>query len=292
MEFRVLKYFLAIAREQSISGAAEALHISQPTLSRQIRDMEEELGKTLFTRGSHTITLTEEGMILRKRAEEMVELMRRTENEIALSDQGITGDICIAAGETDGIRKIADVIKKLEEDYPLITYQFLSGNNTYVMEQLDKGLADFGLVFGDMKTDKYEIMHLPVNDTWGVLMKKNSSLAKNEFITPDDLKDKPIITSRESDKIISLSEWFGCDVSRLNIRATYNLALNASILVDEGIGYAICFDKLFNVSGRSRLCFRPLFPALEISMQIIWKKYQPLTKAAKKFLEKLTELNQ
>ncbi|MDE6600002.1 MAG: LysR family transcriptional regulator, partial [Oscillospiraceae bacterium] len=156
MEFRVLKYFLAIAREQSISGAAESLHISQPTLSRQIKDLENELGKILFTRGSHKITLTEEGMILRKRAEEMVELVQRTENEIALSVQGSAGDICIAAGETDGIRLIANLIKKLEEDYPLIKYQFVSGNGPFVMERLDKGLADFGLIFGEVDRDKYE----------------------------------------------------------------------------------------------------------------------------------------
>ncbi len=292
MEFRVLKYFLAIAREQSISGAAESLHISQPTLSRQIRDMEDELGKTLFIRGSHTITLTEEGMILRKRAEEMVELMQRTENEIALSDQGIAGDICIAAGETDNIRIIANVIKKLEIDYPLIKYQFLSGNSTFVTEQLDKGLADFGLIFMKANADKYEVLPISAKDTWGVLMKKNSPLAKKDFVTPADLIDKPLIISRESDKNAPMREWFGCDIRSLNIKATYNLALNASILVDEGIGYAICFDKLFNVSGKSRLCFRPMSPALDIPMFLIWKKYQPLTKAASKFLEKLKELNQ
>lgn len=291
MEFRVLKYFLAIAREQSISGAAEALHISQPTLSRQIRDMEDELGKTLFIRGSHTITLTEEGMILRKRAEEIVELMHRTESEIALSDQGIAGDICIAAGETDNIRIIADVIKKLEVDYPLIRYQFLSGNSTFVTEQLDKGLADFGLIFMKANADKYEVLPISAKDTWGVLMKKNSPLAKKDFVTSADLIDKPLIISRESDKNESMREWFGCDIQSLNIKATYNLALNASILVDEGIGYAICFDKLFNVSGKSRLCFRPLSPALDIPMFVIWKKYQPLTKAASKFLEKLMELS-
>lgn len=290
MEIRVLKYFLAIAREQSISGAAESLHISQPTLSRQIRDLEDELGKTLFTRGSHRITLTEEGMILRKRAEEMVELVRRTENEIALSDQGIAGDICIAAGETDGIRLVANLIKRLETDYPLIKYHFVSGNSPFVMEQLDKGLADFGLVFGSVDYDKYEHILLPARDVWGVLMRKNSELAKNEFITAEDLLDKPLIISREVHKNDVIAKWFGCDINELNIRATYNLATNAMILADEGIGYVVCFDKLFNVSGKSRLCFRPLSPVAEAPMQIIWKKYQTMTKAADKFLEALYEI--
>ena len=291
MEFRVLKYFLAIAREQSISGAAESLHMSQPTLSRQIKDLENELGKILFTRGSHKITLTEEGMILRKRAEEMVELVQRTENEIALSDQGIAGDICIAAGETDGIRLIANLIKKLEADYPLIKYQFVSGNGPFVMERLDKGLADFGLIFGDVDRDKYEHILLPAKDVWGVLMRNNSELAEKEFITADNLYDKPLIISHEMNRNGVIAEWFGCDIDKLNIRATYNLATNAMILADEGVGYVICFDKLFNVSGKSRLCFRPLSPVVEAPMHIIWKKYQTHTKAAAKFLEALYEIN-
>lgn len=290
MEFRVLKYFLAIAREQSISGAAESLHISQPTLSRQIKDLENELGKTLFIRGSHRITLTEEGMILRKRAEEMAELIRRTENEIALSDQGVAGDVCIAAGETDGIRLIANLIKKLDEDYPLIKYHFISGNKSFVTEQLDKGLADFGLTFGSVDNDKYEHFILPAKDAWGVLMRRNSELAKKDRITVDDLLDKPLIVSKEISKNDHISKWFGCDIHTLNIRATYNLATNAMILADEGIGYVVCFDKLFNVSGKSKLCFRPLYPVVEASMQIIWKKYQPQTKAAAKFLEALREI--
>lgn len=290
MEFRVLKYFLAIAREQSISGAAESLHISQPTLSRQIKDLENELGKILFTRGSHKITLTEEGMILRKRAEEMVELVQRTENEIALSDQGIAGDICIAAGETDGIRLIANLIKKLEADYPLIKYQFVSGNGPFVMERLDKGLADFGLIFGYVDRDKYEHIPLPAKDVWGVLMRNNSELAEKEFITAGDLYDKPLIISHEMNRNGVIAKWFGCDIDKLNIRATYNLATNAMILADEGVGYVLCFDKLFNVSGKSRLCFRPLSPVVEAPMHIIWKKYQTHTKTAAKFLEALYEI--
>ncbi len=168
----------------------------------------------------------------------------------------------------------------------------MNGNSTFVTEQLDKGLADFGLIFMKANADKYEILPIYAKDTWGVLMKKNSPLAKKDFVTRADLIDKPLIISRESDKGGTMQEWFGCDIRSLNIKSTYNLALNASILVDEGIGYATCFDKLFNVSGKSRLCFRPLSPTLDIPMFIIWKKYQPFTKAARKFLEKLEELNE
>lgn len=287
MEIRVLKYFLAVAREQSISGAAKSLHISQPTLSRQIRDLEEELGRTLFIRGNHRITLTEEGMILRKRAEEMTELIRLTENEIALADRGIAGEVRIAAGETDGIRLIAGVIRQLDGDYPLIKYYLVSGNYSFVTEQLDKGLADFGLVFGDAGHDRYEHFLLPVKDVWGVLMPKSSELAEKKYITAADLAGKPLIISEELSKNGAFADLLGSDIRDLNIKATYNLATNAMILADEGIGYVLCFDRLFNLSGRSRLCFRPIYPAAETSMQVVWKKYRTHTKAAAKFLEAL-----
>ena len=158
MELRVLQYFLAVTQEQSISGAAEFLHLSQPTLSRQLKDMEDELGKQLLIRGNRKVTLTEEGMILRKRAEEIMELVRKTEREISLSDEMIAGDIYIGAGETDGIRLLAQAAQKLQYDYPMIHFHIISGDSTTVTEQLDKGLIDFGLLFGKIDTTKYEFL--------------------------------------------------------------------------------------------------------------------------------------
>ncbi len=288
MEFRVLQYFLAIAREESISRAAESLHLSQPTLSRQLKDMEEELGKQLVIRGSHRVSLTEEGMLLRKRAEEIVELMRRTENEIAFADGDIAGEVCFAVAETDGIRLLAKVIETMKEECPLVTYQFSSGNAAYVKERLDKGLADFGLIYGAPDPSKYESLPVPISDQWGVLMRQDSPLAKKKAIKPEDLVGVPLILSHQENAKSLLSNWFGEELwGKVNIIATYNLALNASILASEGVGYALCFDKLFNVTGESNLCFRPLKPSIRSKAVLIWKKYQLLGKAQQKFLELL-----
>lgn len=290
MEFRVLQYFLAVTREQSISGAAESLHLSQPTLSRQLKDMEDELGKQLFIRSNRKITLTEEGMILRKRAEEITELVKKAQDEITLSDETASGDIHIGAGETDGVRFIARAAKELQQDYPLIHVHIVSGDRTSVIEQLDRGLIDFGLIFGEIDTSKYEYFKVPYTDSFGVLMRGDDSLSKQETISPQDLWGKPLIVSRQTIQGSSLSTLLQCDKEKLNIVASYNLLFNGSLMVDEGIGYAICLDKIINVSGDSNLCFRPLSTSADIDMHIVWKKYSVFTKAAEKFLLKMQEM--
>lgn len=290
MEIRVLKYFLAIVREQSISGAAETLHLSQPTLSRQIKDMEDELGKQLLIRGSRKVTLTEDGMILRKRAEEIIDLLKRAENEIKLSDDSIKGDIYIGTGETDAVRIIAKAAESLSNDYPEIKYHITSGDACDISEKLDKGLFDFCILLGHIDTSKYNYINLPMKDVWGILMRKDSPLADKEFITPEDLWDKPLIFSRQALKNGEINSWLKKDMSKLNIAATYNLLYNASLMVDEGLGYAFSLDKIINVSGNSNLCFKPFVPKLELGMSIVWKKYQIFSKASEKFLEKLKDM--
>lgn len=290
MELRVLQYFLAVTREQSISGAAEALHLSQPTLSRQLKEMEEELGKQLMIRGNRRITLTEEGMILRKRAEEIMELVRKAEEEISLSDDVIAGDITIGAGETDSIRFLVKAAKELQKKYPLIHLHIFSGDKATITEQLDKGLVDFGLVFGDVDTSKYEYIKLRRHDTWGVLMLRNSPLAKKKSITAEDLLDKPLIISRQAFQNHEFRDFFPYGEEKPNIVATYNLLFNGSLMVEEGMGYAICFDNIINVSGNSKLCFVPLAPKLESGMSIVWKKYQIFPKAVERFIQKLQEI--
>ncbi|MDE7399226.1 MAG: LysR family transcriptional regulator [Oscillospiraceae bacterium] len=287
MELRVLQYFLAVTREQSISGAAESLYLSQPTLSRQLKELEEELGKQLFIRGSRRITLTEEGMILRKRAEEIIELVKKAEDEITQSDETIAGDITVGTGETDGLRFLARAARSLQTDYPLINLNIISGDKARVIEELDRGLIDFGIVFGDIDTSKYEFIQLPNKDIWGVMMRQDYPLAQKREITADDLIDKPLIISRQAFQDYAFQEFFPCDQEKLNIVATYNLLFNGSIMVDEGMGYAICLDKIINVSGDSNLCFRPLSPIMEARMNIIWKKYQVHSKAIEKFLERI-----
>lgn len=295
MELRVLQYFLAIAREQSIVRAAESLHLSQPTLSTQIKAMEEELGKQLLirgTKGSRKVTLTEEGMILRKRAEEILNLVQKTEREISLSDQVIVGDVYIGTGETDAVRLIAQAARELYKTYPGIHYHISSGNAQFVIEQLDKGLIDFGIVFGSIDHTKYNSIELPFKDTWGILMRKDSPLAAKETISPEDLWDKPLILSQQGDNRGALTDWMKKEISELEIVATYNLLFNASLMVEEGLGYAMGFDKIINTSGDSSLCFRPLTPRREASMSIIWKKYQVFSKACEKFMQKVKEAPQ
>lgn len=292
MEFRLLEYFLAVAREQNITAAAESLHISQPALSTQFKNMEDELEKQLLIRGvkgSRKVILTEEGMILRKRAEEMLLLMRRTEEEITGSNETIAGNVFIGTGETETVRLFAKVAKKLQQKYPDIRYHISSGNAEHVLEYLDKGLIDFGLLFTEIDAQKYEAIPVPIKDTWGVLMRKDSPLAEKETICPEDLRDKPLIVSHQKGDDVYLNQWLQREEPELHIVATYNLLFNASLLVDEGLGYALCYDKLINTHG-SNLCFRPFSPRLEARGFIVWKKYQVFSKAANIFLQYLREL--
>ena len=291
MELRVLQYFLAVTREQSISGAAESLHLSQPTLSRQLKDMEEELGKQLFIRSNRKITLTEEGMILRKRAEEIMELVKKTEDEIILSDESIAGDITVGSGETDGVRFLARAAQAVQKDHPMVHFHIVSGDKASVTENLDRGLIDFGLLFGEFDTSKYEHLKVPFRDSIGVLMRRDSPLAEKETVVPEDLWDKPLIVSRQTIHDSDLPTILGCDQEKLNVVASYSLLFNGSLMVDEGMGYAICFDKIINVTGNSNLCFKPLSPKTEAVMHLVWKKYQVFTKAAEKYLLQLQQMS-
>lgn len=286
MELRVLQYFLAVAREQNISAAAQSLHLTQPTLSRQLMELEKELGKQLMIRGSRKITLTEDGMRLRRRAEEILELVDRTEKEVMQSDDTVSGDIYIGTGETDGVRQIVRAANQLQGSHPGIRFHIVSGDAMDVCERLDKGLLDFGILLGDMDKTKYSCMELPMKDTWGVLMRRDSPLAQQETVSPRDLWDKPLILSRQVDNKSGLYRWLRKEPSELHTVATYNLIYNASLMVDEGMGYAFTLDKLVNTAG-SNLCFRPLKPRLELGMYLVWKKSQLFSRAAELFLERL-----
>lgn len=286
MELRVLQYFLAVAREQNISAAAQSLHLTQPTLSRQLMELEKELGKQLMVRGSRKITLTEDGMRLRRRAEEILELVDRTEKEVMQSDDTVSGDIYIGTGETDGVRQIVKAANQLQGSHPGIRFHIVSGDAMDVCERLDKGLLDFGILLGDMDKTRYSCMELPMKDTWGVLMRRDSPLAQRETVSPRDLWDKPLILSRQVDNKSGLYRWLRKEPSELHTVATYNLIYNASLMVDEGMGYAFTLDKLVNTAG-SNLCFRPLKPKMELGMYLVWKKSQLFSRAAELFLEQL-----
>ena len=270
MELRVLRYFLTVAREESISGAAAALHVTQPTLSRQMMELEEELGKTLFLRGKRKISLTEEGMFLRKRAQEIVTLVEKTESEFSAAEETISGDVHIGGGETDAMRLIARAAHRLQSAYPHIAYHLFSGNADDVTERLDRGLVDFGVFIEPADLSKYDFIKLPVTDIWGVLMRKDCPLAARATIRPQDLLGLPLLASNQHLVKNEFSGWFGEGYEKLNITTTYNLLYNASIMVEEGMGYALCLDKIVRTSGGSQLCFRPLEPKLEVGLHIAW----------------------
>ena len=247
-------------------------------------DLEDELGKQLFIRGKRRITLTEDGILLRKRASEIIELVEKAESELQNNDELVVGDVYIGAAETDGIKLIAKLCKNLQDKYPNIHYHLFSGNSEDVLEKLDKGLVDFAILFEPSDLKKYNHIKLPVYNNWGLLMKKDNPLAKLEYIKPKNLLNIPLIFSKQALDNNELAGWFGQNVEKLNIVTTYNLIYNASFFVEEGFGSALTLDNLVN---NPNLCFRPLEPNLKSNLVMAWKKYQVFSKASQIFLYEL-----
>lgn len=289
MDIRVLRYFLTVAREENISNAAKSLHVTQPTLSRQLMELESDLGVKLFLRssGNRSITLTEEGMLLRKRAEEILDLVEKTESELLTPRESISGNIHIGSGETHVISLLSKEIKGIRDEHPDIHFHFFSGNADNVTERLDNGLIDFGVLAEPANISKYDSISLSAADTWGLLMRKDHPLAKKDCIEASDLKDIPLISSSQRLTNNAFSKWLKDDYEKLNLVATYTLLYNASLLVKDDIGCALCLDKIISTSDGSELCFRPLKPKLEARWHVVWKKYQVFSKAAEVFLDRL-----
>ena len=292
MELRVLRYFLALAREESIGKASEALNITQPTLSRQLSDLEKTVGKKLFHRGSRKISLTEDGILLRKRAQEIVSLADKTVEELTLSDEIIRGEVSIGAGEMDAFRLVARTAKRVNENHPHIHFHFYSGIADDVIERLDMDLLGFAFVFGAANVRKYGFLRLSAPAVCGLLMRKDSKLAKLTTIKPEDLRNLPLMCSKRMFIRNILSSWMGDDMEKLNIIASFNLIYNAALLVEEGFGYALCIDKLVHTDDDSNLCFRPVEPRVEMHPYFVWKKDRPFSKAEYIFFEYLkTEIS-
>lgn len=265
LEIRVLRYFLAVAREGSVTRAARALHLTQPTLSRQIRELEEELGQTLFSRGGRELSLTREGLLLRQRAEEIVGLAEITEKEFrSLGEKTVSGDLSLGCGESKALSFVTDALKVLQDEHPLIIPHFFSGNGEIVMDRLDKGLLDFAVLMGAENTERYYSLPLPNHDTWGLLMDKDDPMAQKKAITAEDLLDIPLILSSQSLSRDELSGWLGFPMSRLHIAATYTLLFNGSLMVRSGLGYALCFDHIAPSGKDSPFAFRPLTSPLSL----------------------------
>lgn len=291
MELRELKYFLAVAQEQNITKAAEYLYIAQPSLSKQMQKLEKEIGRPLFIRGSRKITLTETGMLLKKRAEEIISLYKKTETELSARPDEITGEVVIGGGESYSVITIAQAACAVQNICPSVRFQFFSGDAGDILEKLDKGLVDFGIVVDLPDVSRYDSLRLPFADRWGVLMRKDSPLARKEAIIKDDLENVPLLCSMQSlTEGSQLRSWFGESAKNLVISGKYNLIYNASLLVKAGMGYAIGLDKLVNTTGESELCFKPLYPDLYTHLDIVWKKYAVFSDAAQIFLDRLRKI--
>lgn len=293
MDIRVLRYFLTVAREGSITGAANFLHVTQPTLSRQLKELEAELGKKLFVRSNYSVKLTEEGMLLRKRAEDILDMVEKTKTEFLTMDDITGGDIYIGAAETDAFKHVAQAAMALQSQYPDMRYHLFSGNVYGVIQRLDRGLDDFGIVVDPVDLSKYNYVTLPYRDRWGVIMQKNNPLASKAAIRAEDLIGIPLIVSRQAmEPSLSRNEfsaWFGDTLDQLKIVATYSLGFNAFIMAREGLGSVIGFDKMINTATENKLEFRPLEPQLESGLHIIWKKYQVFSPAAELFLNEIKQ---
>ena len=286
MEIRVLRYFLEIARVGNMSRAAETLHISQPTLSKQMKELEQELGKKLFHRGSVGLTLTDEGMLLRKRAEDILDMVDKTTDEFNALDTITGGEVHIGCAESHQIKYLARIIKEFREDYPLFRYHLTSGNTEQVVERLDRGLIDFAVIVEPPNLSKYNYIEVPETNAWGLVMKKNDPLASKTSVEVDDLIGLPIICSAQAMQV-DIPRWCGEKTDMLDLSGTINLAYNGSIFVKEGVGYMLSFDNLIDTGTNSPLTFRPLNPPLETKMYVIWKKYQVFTPIAQLLVDEM-----
>ena len=282
IDLRLMRYFLEAANESNITHAARRLHITQPSLSRQLALLEHELGRKLYTRENTGIRLTEAGILLKKRASELLDLEAKTREELSATSDAITGTVYLGAGETAGIRYAAVILRKLRENYPAIRYRMISGDAEDITDKLESGLVDFGLFVGKVSLSKYECITLPYFDRWGTVVRSNDPLAGRKFITPEDLQGRELLFSHQAKTQGEFSEWLGCPAESLDIIGTHNLAFNASVMVREGLGILITIEGI--VSGKG-LKFIPLRPELKAGLVLAWRKGAVLSRAARKFLE-------
>ena len=286
MEIRTLRYFLAAAREENISRAAEQLHVTQPTLSKALKSLEDELGKKLFTRHSFSISLTEEGVLLRNRAEDLVLMADKIEQEFLALDDITGGDIYFGLAESYQIRYLAREIRTFKKTYPDLKYHITSGDTEQVTEKLDKGLLDFAVICETPDERKYHSVRFPEADYFGAVIPAGSELAKKDGITADDLAGLPLFTSEQSWEN-DIRPWAGEKFSRLRLEGSFRLAYNGSMFAREGLGILLTLNNLIDTSPESGLVFRPLLPHLEMKMYLIWNRYQSFTPIAERFLKQI-----
>lgn len=283
MELRVLRYYLTVAREENITRAADMLHITQPTLSRQMAELEEELNTRLFERTNRKIVLTESGMLLRRRAEELISLADKVQQEFQSGGDELTGLISIGSGVTAAVSAcLPRLLQDYAQKYPQVRFELHTGTAAGIKDLLDKGLLDIGILMEPIEVEKYDFVRLPVKEVWGILMPADDPLAQKTAITPGDLQDLPLIVSwriREREA----KAWFGGDTEHLNVFCTYDLIDNAATLVEHRLGYAFVIQGALKPAPG--LTFRPLAPEVSNTSVLVWKRYQPSHPAVQKFIE-------
>ena len=285
MELRILQYFLSVVQEENISRAAEVLHVTQPTLSRQMAQLEEELGTQLFIRGKH-LTLTDAGVMLRHRAEEVVSLMDKIEMEIHNQNE-IGGVISIGSGGLNASHMLPAVMDGFRKKYPKVQYQLYTNSAEYIKEQLEQGLLDIGLLLEPVDITKFDYIRMNNQEKWGLLLRIGHPLAKKEYITKENLIGEPLITTSRESVQKELENWLGYSLSRLDIFATYNIITNVAMLVEGGVASALTLEGAVNLFDRDRMVFRPLFPELSMTSVLAWKKFQPNFGVVGHFIEYL-----
>lgn len=285
MEIRVLRYFLTVVREESITKASEVLHITQPTLSRQLSQMEEEVGVKLFERGSRKITLTNEGILLRRRAEEILQLVEKTEKELAEQEEQVEGKISIGCGEISSVQLLSELFRTFREKYPRVSFDIFTATADLVKEQMDKGLLDIGLLLEPVDIEKYDFIRLDMKENWVVLMRPDDPLTQKQCVTAKDLSALPLILPRRMSVQSELASWFGDYYEKLNVVFTSNLSTNAAIMVSNGLAYSLVIEGAIPFWDPSKITHRPLSPALTATSVLAWKRGQPFGLAATKFIE-------
>ena len=285
MEIRVLRYFLTVVREEGINRAAEVLHITQPTLSRQLSQLEEEVGVKLFHRGAKKITLTNEGILLRRRAEEILSLVDRTERELIEQDEFVEGRIVIGCGELAAVQVLPEIIESFREKYPLVTYDIFTGNADLVKEQMEKGLIDIGVLLEPIDMEKFDFIRLTGKERWVVLMRPDNPLAEKKAVSAKDLEGLSLILPRRSNVQNELSNWFGDSLKNAQILFTSNLSTNGAIMVEKGLACSLVIEGSVPFWDKEKIAYRPLSPELTANSVLAWKKQQPFSLAATKFIE-------
>lgn len=285
MEIRVLRYFLTVVREQSITKASEVLHITQPTLSRQLAQMEDEIGVKLFDRGSRKITLTNEGILLRRRAEEILQLVDKTEKELLEQEEQVEGKITIGCGEISSVQLLPDIFESFHQKYPRVTFDIYTATADHVKDRMDRGLVDIGLLLEPIDIEKYDFIRLDMKERWVVLMRPDSPPAQKDFVTAKELSELPLVMPRRLKVQSELASWFGDYYENLNVLFTSNLSTNAAVMVRKGLAYSLAIEGMIPFWDQSKITYRPLYPELTATSVLAWKRGQPFSLAATKFIE-------